>query len=609
MQRWRPPRDSTRHLAERSRLYGPGEGDTEPDPTEIERGSEPEEMERGTDPVEMERGTDPVEMERGKEPEEMERGTDPEEMERGTDPAEMERGTDPAEMEQRREEDPAGEWGVRPRHRVCMVSDFFYPNMGGVETHVYQLAQCLLQRGHSVTVVTHAYGDRTGVRLLTGGLKVYYLPLRPFYNEATPPAIYLSLPLLRCVFVRERVTLVHAHSAFSCLAHDALFHAKAMGLRTVFTDHSLFGFADASSVLTNKLLCVSLCDVTRAVCVSHTGRENTALRAGLAPHRVSVVPNAVDTTRFRPPEWPRRAAAGGRGPGTVGSRRPGRITVVVVSRLVYRKGIDLLAGIIPELTALHPDLHFLVGGEGPKRLVLEELREHYRLHDRVQLLGALKHGQVRDVMVQGDIFLNPSLTEAFCMAIVEAASCGLQVVSTRVGGIPEVMPEDLMVLCEPSVRALALGVEQAVERVRRGAVPHPATTHERVARLYDWRDVARRTEKVYDAAARDAALPLGERVERLLARCGPFAGLVFGFMALLDVVLLFLLDLLYPRHLIDAAPDTAPLRTGGGGGGGVVAGGGGGEEGRGRGEGSPPRNRRRAARGRDPPGEGGRERS
>ncbi|XP_078736796.1 LOW QUALITY PROTEIN: phosphatidylinositol N-acetylglucosaminyltransferase subunit A [Lampetra fluviatilis] len=499
----------------------------------------------------------------------MERGTEPKETERGTDPSETERGTAPSEMEQQRrrrqeeeQEFPPGDGGVR--HRVCMVSDFFYPNMGGVETHVYQLAQCLLQRGHGVTVVTHAYGDRTGVRLLTGGLKVYYLPLRPFYNEATPPAIYLSLPLLRCVFVRERVTLVHAHSAFSCLAHDALFHAKAMGIRTVFTDHSLFGFADASSVLTNKLLCVSLCDVTRAVCVSHTGRENTALRAGLAPRRVSVVPNAVDTTRFRPPEWPRRAADGE--PDTVGSRRPGRITVVVVSRLVYRKGIDLLAGIIPELTARHPDLHFLVGGEGPKRLVLEELREHYRLHDRVQLLGALKHGQVRDVMVQGDIFLNPSLTEAFCMAIVEAASCGLQVVSTRVGGVPEVMPEDLMVLCEPSVRALALGVERAVERVRRGAVPHPATTHERVARLYDWRDVARRTEKVYDDAARDAALPLGERVERLLDQCGPFAGLVFGFMALLDVVLLFLLDLLYPRHLIDAAPDTQPLRTGGGGG-------------------------------------------
>lgn len=46
---------------------------------------------------------------------------------------------------------------------------------------------------------------------------------------------------------------------------------------------------------------------------------------------------------------------------------------------------------------------------------------------RVRLLGALEHQDVRNVLVQGQIFLNTSLTEAFCMAIVEAASCGLQV--------------------------------------------------------------------------------------------------------------------------------------------------------------------------------------
>jgi len=53
-----------------------------------------------------------------------------------------------------------------------MVSDFFYPNIGGVESHIYQLSQCLLDRGHKVIIVTHFYEDRTGVRYLTNGLKV-----------------------------------------------------------------------------------------------------------------------------------------------------------------------------------------------------------------------------------------------------------------------------------------------------------------------------------------------------------------------------------------------------------------------------------------------------
>ena len=58
--------------------------------------------------------------------------------------------------------------------------------------------------------------------------------------------------------------------AFSTLGHEAMFHARTMGLRTVFTDHSLFGFADASSILTNKVLSFSLADCTHCICVSNT---------------------------------------------------------------------------------------------------------------------------------------------------------------------------------------------------------------------------------------------------------------------------------------------------------------------------------------------------
>ena len=84
-----------------------------------------------------------------------------------------------------------------------MVSDFFYPNAGGVETHIYQLSQCLMARGNKVidaacrgagyescqtawisaaallqvVVLAHAYGDRVGVRYLTNGLKVWQMGL------------------------------------------------------------------------------------------------------------------------------------------------------------------------------------------------------------------------------------------------------------------------------------------------------------------------------------------------------------------------------------------------------------------------------------------------
>lgn len=71
-----------------------------------------------------------------------------------------------------------------------------------------------------------------------------------------------------------------------------------------------------------------------------------------------------------------------------------------------------------------------------------------------------------------------------------------KVVSTRVGGIPEVLPEDLITLCEPTVRSLCAGLETVIAQQRSGSVPSPASIHARVRNLYTWRNVAARTEKV-----------------------------------------------------------------------------------------------------------------
>lgn len=78
----------------------------------------------------------------------------------------------------------------------------------------------------------------------------------------------------------------------------------------------------------------------------------------------------------------------------------------------------------------------------------------------------------------------------------EVIVLSLKVVSTRVGGIPEVLPEDLITLCEPTVRSLCAGLETVIAQHRSGSVPSPASIHARVQNLYTWRNVAERTEKV-----------------------------------------------------------------------------------------------------------------
>ena len=93
-----------------------------------------------------------------------------------------------------------------------MVSDFFYPNMGGVESHIFQLSQCLLELGHKVVVITHMYNNRKGVRYMTNGLKVYYIPVVPFYNQCVLPTVLTTLPIIRDILIREQITIVHGHS-------------------------------------------------------------------------------------------------------------------------------------------------------------------------------------------------------------------------------------------------------------------------------------------------------------------------------------------------------------------------------------------------------------
>ena len=143
------------------------------------------------------------------------------------------------------------------------------------------------------------------------------------------------------------------------------------------------------------------------------------LRSGIHPDICYVIPNAVDAKRFEPDP----------------TQRPNvedRINIVVMSRLTLRKGVALLAQIIPPICKEFPNAYWIIGGDGGSRLMLEEMIEKYQLHDRVEMLGAVPHNQVRNVLTRGHVYVNPSLTEAFCIAIVEAACCGILIFYLKV---------------------------------------------------------------------------------------------------------------------------------------------------------------------------------
>lgn len=212
------------------------------------------------------------------------------------------------------------------------------------------------------------------------------------------------------------------------------------------------------------------------------------------------------------------------------------------------------------------------------------------------------------MLTRGHIFINTSLTEAYCMAIVEAASCGLQVVSTRVGGIPEVLPSSLIILTEPTVESVLDGVHRAIEKVivnislakldpnektndlkrvhstqngqcnggggdtakrkkkqqqqvskeitaddieqSSDRVLCPFECNQIVGRLYNWDNVSVRTELVYQRVMTEADPSFGDKLNCYYAACVPFM-LVVSF----SYLMLKVLDYIYPKKYIDVTPD------------------------------------------------------
>lgn len=178
------------------------------------------------------------------------------------------------------------------------------------------------------------------------------------------------------------------------------------------------------------------------------------------------------------------------------------------------------------------------------------------------------------------------------MAIVEAASCGLQIVSTKVGGIPEVLPDELITLTEPNVDSVFAGLLQAISRHAhyrnqqtnshhqsnghgnghfRTKRKHlkakhkqtvdakclcPFECNQRVAELYNWNNVSERTEKVYRRVLSESDPPLGKKLLSYQRACVPFI-LVVSFCYLL----LQFLNWMYPPALIDIAPNLRVVKN------------------------------------------------
>jgi len=225
-----------------------------------------------------------------------------------------------------------------------------------------------------------------------------------------------------------------------------------------------------------------------SVCNDEAGR---IVRAKGARGRVETVPLGVDPAVFSPaPDAARRA------PGT------GRLRVGYAGRLAHHKGVDVL------LAAVAGDdrLDLVVAGDGPDRGALEAAARP--LGDRVRFVGALADDDLVAFYRSLDALAVPSRetpgwVEQFGRVAVEAMACGVPVVATRTGALPDVVGGAGLLVSpdDPDALRAALGRLLDEEHLAAGL---RAAGAERAASC-SWDEVARRYEDLYATAARPGA--------------------------------------------------------------------------------------------------------
>jgi len=176
-------------------------------------------------------------------------------------------------------------------------------------------------------------------------------------------------------------------------------------------------------------------------------------------------------------------------------------------RLIPKKGVETTLRGFARFLVRYPGARLTVAGEGPLAQALAELAEDLRIAGRVSFPGFVSQAMLRDLLYQAHLFIHPSVTgpdgdqEGVPNAILEAMACGLPVVATRHGGIPEAVLDGETGLLAPEHSDAALAeamLRMASEPERYAAMSaHGARS---VAANWEIQAQTRRLEALYDEA-------------------------------------------------------------------------------------------------------------
>lgn len=387
--------------------------------------------------------------------------------------------------------------------KIAMVSEHASPlallggvDAGGQNVVVAALSTELARMGATVTVHTRRDDPSLPRRVpFAPGVVVDHV-------EAGPPTEIPKDDLLPFMdqfaadlyrqWTRDRPDVVHAH--FWMSGQAALAAARPLGVPVVqtFHAHGIVKRRQQGSKDTSPRQRISIeariarsADRVQALCRD----EVSELRSmGADCSRISVIPNGVDLDVFRPD-------------GPVDRRRPGVRRVVVVGRLVERKGVGNVIAALRDVPGAElviaggPDREDLMANAEARRLLM--LASRHGVADRVDLRGRVGHSQLPALLRSADVVVCAPWYEPFGIVPLEAMACGVPVVGSAVGGLLDTVVDGATGRLVPPRRPDAIAgavCDLLADEHRRAAMGRAGLKRTRLR--YGWATVA---ESILDA--------------------------------------------------------------------------------------------------------------
>ncbi len=354
----------------------------------------------------------------------------------------------------------------------------WHPPVGGSAIVPVRLAEALGKAGHHVDYLVVTLD---GSRMEPRNVHPLYLSLRhgsfKYRNRLVLP-LYQYLKVSRTLSQHDLVYCESHYAAFYAL-HKMVFGSPPKLVAAEYEPGIPTHFWQRRSFFEPyRFLALRLADLV--VCPTEDSRANVSEAYGVPLPKTRAFYGGVHDSFLDPP--PRRESKGG-------------FTLVFCGRLNSakpHKTLDVLLKAMPLILELHA-VELNIIGTGPRLDEYAALARSLRLEPSVHFLGHVEHSHLPTYYSNADLFVLPSIRESFGLVLVEAMACGLPVVATRVGGLPEVVEEGVTGLLVPpnDPKALAGAINSLLDDPQRMR-SMGAKGRQRVVEHFTWDKVAER---------------------------------------------------------------------------------------------------------------------